>query len=288
MSVDFVDPFIQKALAETQSDTALSHNVFLQELISQKEHAARIRTEILNVLFAGRDTTAAFLSDIWFQLSRHPSVVARLQAEIETMDPDQALTFETLKSLPYLRAILNECLRLHPVVPANIRAAKCDTYLPLGAGDDQQSPVFVPAGTLVSWNIYGMHRRKDLYGEDADLYRPERWLDEGDQKGVRPGWGFLPFNGGPRICIGRKSLFPWCPVGRSSFGDCICLPTWIVLSLLNRNHTEQFALFEASYVTVRLMRAISGIECRDPEPWRESLNVVLTPLNGCRVGLHFK
>lgn len=48
-----------------------------------------------------------------------------------------------------------------------------------------------------------MHRRKDLYGEDAELFKPERWLDQEDRKGLRVGWEFLPFNGGPRICIGR-------------------------------------------------------------------------------------
>lgn len=56
-----------------------------------------------------------------------------------------------------------------------------------------------------------MHRRKDLFGEDAEEFRPERWLDgEGEgKKGLRVGWEYLPFNGGPRICIGRKyEMFP--------------------------------------------------------------------------------
>ena len=50
-----------------------------------------------------------------------------------------------------------------------------------------------------------MHRREDLYGEDAAEFKPERWLDDADEKGLRVGWEYLPFNGGPRICIGRKS-----------------------------------------------------------------------------------
>lgn len=51
---------------------------------------------------------------------------------------------------------------------------------------------------LVMYNAYAMHRNRDVYGHDADKYVPDRW------ESVRPGWDFLPFNGGPRVCIGRK------------------------------------------------------------------------------------
>jgi len=73
-------------------------------------------------------------------------------------------------------------LRLHPIVPINTRIAIVDTILPLGGGADGKSPVFVPAGTLVGYQIYVMQRRKDIYGEDADEFRPERW------EMLRPGY----------------------------------------------------------------------------------------------------
>jgi hypothetical protein len=60
--------------------------------------------------------------------------------------------------------------------------------------------VFVKKGTRVQYSVYQLHRRKDIYGEDAEQFRPERW---GEQK-VGRGWDYLPFNGGPRICLGRK------------------------------------------------------------------------------------
>jgi cytochrome P450 len=88
-------------------------------------------------------------------------------------------------------------LRLHPPVPANSRVALCDTVIPLGGSADGMSPVFVPKGTTVIYSISGMHLRKDLFGPDADDFRPKRW------EKLRPGWKFLPFSGGPRICIGR-------------------------------------------------------------------------------------
>lgn len=80
-------------------------------------------------------------------------------------------------------------LRLHPVVPVNVRMAVVDTVLPLGGGPDEHSPLFVPKKTVLQYPVYTMHRRKDLYGEDAAEFKPERWESH------RPGWEYLPFNG---------------------------------------------------------------------------------------------
>lgn len=57
-----------------------------------------------------------------------------------------------------------------------------DTILPTGGGPDGKSPIFVPEGTMVSFSIMTLHRRKDLWGEDAEEFRPERW------EGLQPGW----------------------------------------------------------------------------------------------------
>ena len=89
-----------------------------------------------------------------------------------------------------------------------------------------------------------MHRRKDFYGEDAEDFKPERW------EKLRPGWEYLPFNGGPRICIG-----------------------------------QQYALSEASYTTVRLLQEFKTIESRDDQPWTEWLTLTCTSLNGAKVAL---
>ena len=60
-----------------------------------------------------------------------------------------------------------------------------ETVLPLGGGLDGKSPLFIPAKTIVLYTVYNMHRRKDLYGADADEFRPERW------ERLRPGWVYL-------------------------------------------------------------------------------------------------
>lgn len=75
------------------------------------------------------------------------------------------------------------------------------TTLPTGGGEDGKSPILVRKGEAVGYCVYAMHRRTDLYGEDAHDFKPERWENDA-LKDI--GWGYLPFNGGPRICLGRK------------------------------------------------------------------------------------
>jgi cytochrome P450 len=80
-----------------------------------------------------------------------------------------------------------------------MRLAKSDTVLPVGGGSSASDPVFVRKGDAIMYSVWSMHRRKDIWGLDASEFRPERW----EKRQV--GWEFLPFNGGPRICLGRKS-----------------------------------------------------------------------------------
>ena len=68
------------------------------------------------------------------------------------------------------------------MVPVNARTAVVDTVLPVGGGEDGKSPLFIAKGEIVQWSVFAMHRRKDLYGEDAEEFKPERW------ETIRPGW----------------------------------------------------------------------------------------------------
>ena len=86
---------------------------------------------------------------------------------------------------------------MHPPIPINSRTAIRDTVLPTGGGEDGKAPLFVSKNTVVGYNLFAMHRRPDLW-ESPDEFKPERWA------GRKTGWEFLPFNGGPRICMGRE------------------------------------------------------------------------------------
>ncbi len=298
---DYVDGLVERAMndknryeyekenTDKRSAFPSGRYISLYELLDQTTDKVKIRSELLNVLVAGRDTTAALLSNVWFELSKRAGMWAKLQQEVSTLH-SQHPTFERLKEMKYLRAFLNESLRLYPVAPVNSRVAEVDTVLPVGGGEDGKSPVFIKKGQMAHWSAYIMHRRKDFYGEDAEEFRPERWIDGEEGKGLRVGWEYLPFNGGPRICIGREL------VSRSSLPSLtrfyryffLVYPHLIIVSSvawLTDLFIEQFALTQVSYVTVRLMQEFAEIESRDPEPWREKFAIVCTGLGGCKVVL---
>lgn len=139
---------------------------------------------------------------------------------------------------------VSAALRLYPVVPTNIRMANKDTHLPVGGGPDGKSPIFVGKGMDVVYTTYSMHRLQSIYGLDAEEFRPERW------EKLKPSWGYIPFNGGPRICVG-----------------------------------QQFALTEAGYATVRILQEFKGIESRDSKPWMEALTLTMASKNGVKVAM---
>ena len=170
--------------------------VFLYELAKHTGNEKELRDQIINTLIAGRDTTASLMSSCLYMLSRRPDVWNKLQSEVALLNGRQP-TFEEIKDMKYLRFILNETLRLFPVVPIETKFANKDTTLPRGGGPDRKSPIFIRKGQMIIWVLYSMHRRPDLWGPDAAEFRPERW------EGLTPGFRFLPFNGGPRICPGK-------------------------------------------------------------------------------------
>ncbi|KAI0118045.1 putative cytochrome P450 alkane hydroxylase [Hypoxylon sp. NC0597] len=217
--------------------------VFLNELAKDTDDPILLRDQIVNMLLAARDTTAGLLAFVFFMLARRPDVWAKLRADVleHYCEP---LTYEAIMDMKYLRYVVHETLRLFPPIATNSRMANKDTVLPVGGGPDGKSPLFVAKHHVVTYSTFVMHRRKEFFGEDAEEFRPERW------ENLRPGWEFLPFNGGPRICPGQK-----------------------------------FALTESSYTIARLLHAFSGIENLDPTDWREQLTLSLTLNNGvqCRL-----
>jgi len=83
------------------------------------------------------------------------------------------------------------------------------TTLPTGGGSDGKSPVLVRRGEAVAYSVYSLHRQIHLYGEDSECFRPERWEDKNMplfRDETNANWGYLPFNGGPRVCLGREYI----------------------------------------------------------------------------------
>lgn len=202
-------PYIEQALALPQYEleklsNSDKHFTFLHSIARHTRNRQVLRDQIIAVLLAGRDTTAATLSWALYELSRYPAKYARLRSEvIRTVGCTRAPAYADLKGMAYLKHTLNETLRLYPAVPYNLRSALEDTTLP--ALTPGRAPIAVVKGDIIIYSTLAMQRRRDLYPpetdafEDPALFSPERW----ERWTPRP-WQYVPFNGGPRICVGQN------------------------------------------------------------------------------------
>jgi len=176
--------------------------VVLDALVTHIEDPSILVNECLELLVAGHENPAALLSFAFILLARHPHVLQHLRSDVlDQFGREESLRKDSTRDylkLPYLQWVLYEALRLYPTAPLNHRVATKDMILPKGGGPNGDCPILVPQGQTVSICVYQLHRRIDLWGDDAAIFRPERW------DGLRPGWAFIPFGGGPRKCIGSK------------------------------------------------------------------------------------
>lgn len=151
-------------------------------------------------IIAGSDTTAIFLRTILHELLTHPSSLKKLRAELDAAAAQDKLSrmamWKESIALPYLNACFKEAGRIHPpfglhlervVPPGGINV--CDQML--------------PEGTIVGMNAWVVHRDPNMFGPDADTWRPERWL-EGDEAHIKKmEAALLTFGAGHRICLGK-------------------------------------------------------------------------------------
>ncbi|KAK6365898.1 hypothetical protein LTS17_010864 [Exophiala oligosperma] len=247
----FADYYVNLALTTDLSSLSEQHGekgqkrekyIFLKELVQATRDPIELRSQLLNILLAGRDTTAGLLGWTFFHLVRRPDLFKKLRDiiidQFGTYENPTDISFESLKSCTYLQHTMNEVLRHNATVPINSRRATKDTTIPRGGGPDGNSPLFVLKGQEVNYTVHVMHLREDIWGPDAAEFKPERWA------GRKPGWEFLPFNGGPRICLG-----------------------------------QQFALTEAGYVIVRMLQKFEVLENHETDPvTRHQYSVTTAPV----------
>ncbi|KAI8980884.1 cytochrome P450 [Pilobolus umbonatus] len=166
------------------------------ELLSNDE----LRDIVLNFVIAGRDTTAQALSWTFYMLLCQPRVEKKLLEEINQCITDDILhdspkLYEAIKDMVYAHAVFYEVLRHYPSVPLNQKYAVGDDVWPDGTS--------IKKGDYILWCPYAQGRCEKVWGPDAKIFRPERWITEtGELK--RESQGQWPaFHAGPRVCLGQ-------------------------------------------------------------------------------------
>ena len=155
----FVDTYVQRHFDNRSSNKKPGAGRYyaLDALIADVDDPHDLRSQLLNILLAGSDTIASASGFLIASLAQHPSVFQKLRSivlnEFGTFDKPKQITLETLKRCSYLQWTLNETLRVYPAVPVNFREAVRDTTLPVGGGPQGDSPVFIPKGCLVAWEV---------------------------------------------------------------------------------------------------------------------------------------
>ncbi|KAI9688878.1 MAG: hypothetical protein M1822_001235 [Bathelium mastoideum] len=205
--VDFASKQQEKRLEKSGLENgSLNEKDFLARFIDcqQKDPSLPKWTLIAwtssNVL-AGSDTTAIYLRAVFKLLLTHPSSLSTLLQELDEAAADgnlsQPVTWKESRNLPYLDACIKEAGRLHPPFGLHLERVVPEGGLEI-CGEH------VPPGTIVGMNAWVIHRDTSVFGADADIWRPERWLEADSNQKQRMENGLLTFGAGHRSCLGKN------------------------------------------------------------------------------------
>ncbi|KAJ3772964.1 cytochrome P450 [Lentinula raphanica] len=178
--------------------------------LTDEEMLAQMRT----LLLAGHETSSTSLVWCILEVARHPKVQTKLREEIRATERKlngRDFTANDFDNMPYMAAVLKESMRFHPAVYQNYRMAAHDVVLPLSkpittTKGEIINELPVGKGTKFVLSIAAYNRNKEVFGEDADVFNPDRWFRGTEKKGPTLGvvGNLLTFAGGVRTCIGWR------------------------------------------------------------------------------------
>ena len=260
----YLDARVNHVLAETEKDvdltshdaesTASDRYILLPQLAKHVRDPIALRFEVLNVFIPSRDTTSALFGNMFWALGRHPEAWKEVRRCVHALnfDDDAASMINHAALLP-LRHVVLETLRAIGPSGRQFRVAQRHTVLPRGGGSDGSSPAFVPRGTIVCTVAHCVHHDQEIWGPDADEFRPSRWVeDEVSGSPSRPPWSFVPFLGGPHACPAQQQV-----------------------------------IAQATYVLLRMAQTFERIECRDEvKEYVELQHMVIESRRGVQISLN--
>ncbi|KAI9274183.1 cytochrome P450 [Sporodiniella umbellata] len=204
-----IDTFAQEVIEKRRKEIAageekkdlLGRFMAASNVTGERLNDKELRDAVLNFIIAGRDTTAQALSWLFYSISLQPRIEKKILQEIsqhitDDIEKDAAALYEVINNMPYIHAVFYETLRLFPSVPSNQKYALEDDIWPDGT--------HIKAGDTIFLGSYAQGRSTKVWGEDAKVFKPERWIDE-DGRVKRETAGKWPaFHAGPRICLGQN------------------------------------------------------------------------------------
>ncbi|KAL5746161.1 hypothetical protein ACOSP7_027307 [Xanthoceras sorbifolium] len=212
-----LDEFVYKIIKSKIEQVQNSHTDLLgkkEDVLSRflelkETNQKYLRDIILSFVIAGKDTTSSTLSWFFYLICKYPDIQEKIAKEV--MEATQLghdssieefatrITEETIDKMQYLHATLTETLRLYPAVPLDGKMCFSDDTLPDGYN--------VKKGDYVAYLPYAMGRMRFIWGDDAEEFRPERWLDENSRFESESPFKFTAFQAGPRICLGKEFAY---------------------------------------------------------------------------------
>ncbi|HEY0671523.1 MAG TPA: cytochrome P450 [Longimicrobiales bacterium] len=192
-----LDQLVYRIIAEHHAQGAQGNDLLTMLMNVRDEHGdrmsdAQLRDEAVTLLLAGHETTALALSWTLYLLALHPEVDARLFAELQEVLGGRPPTPADMPRLPYTENVIREGMRIFP--PAYGIGREAVEACEIGGYD-------VPAGTTIFMSSWVVHRDRRWFDE-PQTFRPERWQDGLADR--LPRHAYMPFGGGPRICIGNS------------------------------------------------------------------------------------
>lgn len=185
-----------RSTAAFSEETTIFHGLLQSNLPESEKTSDRLAEEAAVLLSAGTDSSANTLSAITYHLLADPSKLERLRAELKVAVPEGCLPkFAQVENLPYLSAVIQEGLRLHPAVSSRQQRVAPDEDL-LYTNCSTSTTYKIPAGTCTSMTPVLLSRLPDIYPSPSE-FRPERFLENPKLKQYQ-----LTFSRGTRMCLG--------------------------------------------------------------------------------------
>ena len=191
-----LDEIVYRMIGEWRATGEDRGDLLSMLLLAEDEDGKRMtdrqaRDELVTLMLAGHETTANTLNWTWMLLAQHPEVEAKLHAELDAVLGGRPPSLEDLPNLAYTEMVVKEAMRLYPAAWAISREAIEDVPLRNGT---------LPRGSVVGVMIYFTHR-DPRWWPDPERFDPERFRAE--NAAAIPRYAYLPFGGGPRVCIGN-------------------------------------------------------------------------------------